>query len=111
MLRVKSVVILKANPGILKCSGGIKMWIWLCVERGCYLGFENRVRMRKIERNIEAKKDAKRVVYMTMDQKAWKAVEKADSCCDRSCLGLLTTGLGRREMLSGLVILRMKVGP
>ena len=27
------VVILKANPGILKRGGGIKMWVWLCVER------------------------------------------------------------------------------
>ena len=26
-LRVKSVVILKANPGILKGGGGIKMWM------------------------------------------------------------------------------------
>ena len=50
------MVILKANPGILKCGGGIKMWIWLCVERGCYLGFGNRVRMRKIERNIVRQK-------------------------------------------------------
>ena len=68
MLRVKSVVILKANPGILKRGGGIKMWIWLCVERESYLRFGNRARMRKIGRNfVRQKKDAKRVVYMTMD--------------------------------------------
>ena len=30
---MKSVVILKANPGSLKCGSGIKMWMWLCVER------------------------------------------------------------------------------
>ena len=30
----------------------------------------------------EVKKDAKRVVYMTMDQKAQEAVEKVDSCRD-----------------------------
>ena len=30
---VWSVVILKANPGILKRGGGIKMWMWLCLER------------------------------------------------------------------------------
>ena len=30
----------------------------------------------------EAKKDAKRVVYMAMDQKAHEAVEKSDSCRD-----------------------------
>ena len=48
MLRVKSAVILKANPGILKRGGGIRMWMWLCVENG----FGNRVRMRKTRRNI-----------------------------------------------------------
>ena len=29
-----------------------------------------------------AKKDAKRVVYMAMDQKTWEAVEKVDLSCD-----------------------------
>ena len=38
--------------------------------------------MREIGRNIEAKKDAKRVVYMAMDQKAREVVEKVDSCRD-----------------------------
>ena len=52
MLQVKSVIILKANPGILKCSGGIKMWMWLCVERESYLGFENRVKRRKIGKKL-----------------------------------------------------------
>ena len=33
MLRVRSVVIVRANPGILKRYGGIKMWMLLCVER------------------------------------------------------------------------------
>ena len=47
------------------------MWMWLCVERRSYLGFGNRVRMRKIGRNIvRQKKDARRVIYMAMDQKA-----------------------------------------
>ena len=39
MLRVKSVVTLKANPGILKHGSGARMWIWLCVERDSHLGF------------------------------------------------------------------------
>ena len=56
MLRVKSVFILTAKPGILKRDGGIKMWMWLCVERESYLGFGNRVRMRKIGRNIVVQK-------------------------------------------------------
>ena len=56
LLRVKSVVILKANPGILKLGGEIKMWMWLCVERGSYLEFGDRVRMKKIGRNIARQK-------------------------------------------------------
>ena len=43
---------LKGNTGILKRRGGIKMWMWLCIERESYLGFRNRVRMRNIGRII-----------------------------------------------------------
>ena len=49
MLRVKSSVILKANPGILIRGGGIKIRMWLFVERGSYIGFGSRVGMRKME--------------------------------------------------------------
>ena len=38
--------------------------------------------MMKIGRNIEAKKDAMRVVHRAMDQKAREVVEKVDSCRD-----------------------------
>ena len=89
------MVKLKANPGILKRGCGIKMWMWLCVERGSYLGFGNKVGMRKTARNCEAKKDAKRIVYMAMDQKAWEAVEKVDFCVMFvSSLELPNKGLG-----------------
>ena len=37
MLQVKSVVILKLNPHILKHGGGIKMWLWLNVESESYI--------------------------------------------------------------------------
>ena len=57
MLQVKSVVMLKANPGILKRGVGIKLWIWLYVEGGSYLGFKNRVGIRKIGRNIVREKN------------------------------------------------------
>ena len=56
MLQVKSVAILKAIPGILKHGGGTNMWMWLCVERESYSGFGNKVRMRKIGRNIVRQK-------------------------------------------------------
>ena len=48
------MVILKANPGILKHGGTIKMW--MCVERESYLRFGNTVRMRSIGRNIVRQK-------------------------------------------------------
>ena len=56
MLQVKSVVILKANLGILEHGGGIKMWMWICVKRESCLNFGNRVRMRRIGRNIVTQK-------------------------------------------------------
>ena len=54
----------------------------------------------------EAKKDAKRVVYMAMDQKAQKAVEKVDFCHD----GCDVFKIAKRKMLLGLVVLKIKVG-
>ena len=47
---------------------------------------------------------------MAMDQKAWEAVE-VGSCRDGCELLRIAKGLGRRKMLLGLVILKMKVGP
>ena len=74
------------------------MWMQLCVESESYLGFGKRLGMRK--KYCEAKKDAKRVVYMAMNQKAQKAVEDESP----------NKVLGRRKMLLGLVVLKMKVG-
>ena len=48
----------------MKHSGKIKMWIWLCVEKGSYLGFRNRAGMRKIGRNIVRQKKVLREKYM-----------------------------------------------
>ena len=61
MLQFKSVVILQANPAILKHGGKIKMWMWQCVERESYLGFGNRLGMRKTGRNIVRQKKMQRV--------------------------------------------------
>ena len=47
---------------------------------------------------------------MAMDQKAQEAVEKVDSCRDGRDLFRIAKGLGRRKMLLGLVVLKMKVG-
>ena len=112
MLRVKSVVILKANPGILKLGGGIKMWMWLCIERRSYLGSGDRVGMRKIGRNsARQKKDAKRVVYMAMDQKAWEAVEKVDSSRDgRELFRIAKQRAGEKSDIVGVSCLKDKSG-
>ena len=112
MLRVKSVVILKANPGILKLGGGIKMWMWLCIERRSYLGSGDRVGMRKIGRNsARQKKDAKRVVYMAMDQKAGEAVEKVDSSRDgRELFRIAKQRAGEKSDIVGVSCLKDKSG-
>ena len=55
------MVILISNTGILKYGGGIKMWMWQCVEKESYLGFGNRLGMRKIGRNIVKVKQMQRV--------------------------------------------------
>ena len=59
----------------------------------------------------EVEKDAKRLVYMAMDQKArrrWRRLIYVATVV--SCLELPNKGLRRREMLLGLVVLKMKVG-
>ena len=76
------MAILKANQGILKRGGGIKMWMWLFVEGESYLGFGNRVGMRKIRRNIVRQKKTLRVLYRTMDQRAREVLQKVDLCHD-----------------------------
>ena len=59
---MKSVIILKVNPGILKRGGGIKMWIWLCVERGSCLGFGKSRNEEDWKKYCDVKKDAERVL-------------------------------------------------
>ena len=56
MLRVKSVVILKPNSGILKRSGGIKMWMWLCVERQLFRIWKQSRNEKDRKKYYEAKK-------------------------------------------------------
>ena len=59
----------------------------------------------------EAKRDAKRGAYMAMDQKAREAMESVDSCRDsRELFRIAKQRLGRRKMLLGLVVLKMRVG-
>ena len=65
---------------------------------------------RNRKKYCNAKKDAKRVVYMAMDQKAQETVEKVDLCRDgREFLEFPNKELGRRKMLLALIVLKMKV--
>ena len=98
----------KGNLSFLKRGGRIKMWMWLCVERELFRIW-NIVAMKKLGRDIlRQKKDVKRVVYMAMDQKARKLVEKVYSCRDGREFRIAKKAQGRIEML-GLVVLKMKV--
>ena len=109
---MKSVLTLKANPGILKCGGRIRMWMWLRIERKSYLGFGNIVRIRTIGRNIvRQKKDAMRVVCMAMDQKPQKAVDKVDSCQQlTSCLELPNKKVAEKKDVVGVSCLKNESG-
>ena len=97
------MAIISANPGILKHGGGIKMWMCLCVERESYLGFGKRVGMSKTGKILQGQKDAKRIVYMAMDQKAQETVEKADSCHNgRELLGIAKQRVGGKKDVVGV---------
>ena len=66
-----------------------EMWWWnkyvdvaVCRKRELFRIWKQIRNVEDMKRYCEAKKDAKRVVYMAMDQKARKAVEKDDFCRD-----------------------------
>ena len=59
----------------------------------------------------DAKKDAKRVVYMALDQKAREAVEKADSCRDRRELfRIAKQRVGEKKDVAGVSCLKDESG-
>ena len=88
------------------------MWMWLCKERESYLGFGNRVRMRKIGRNIVRQKK------MLREQYIWLWIRKLERQCRRlirvvmvvSYLKLPNKEMGRKKILLRLGNLKMKVG-
>ena len=68
-----------ANPGILKCGGWNKeVIVAVCRKRELFGIWKQSWNEENRKKYCEAKKDAKRVVYMAMDQKAQEAVEKVD---------------------------------
>ena len=46
------------------------MWMWLCVERELFRIWKESQNEEDRKKYCQAKKDAKRVVYMVMDKKA-----------------------------------------
>ena len=54
----------KNKPGILKHGVGIKIWMWLCIERESYSGFGKRVGIRKIGRNLVRQRKMLREQYI-----------------------------------------------
>ena len=101
------MVILKASPNILKT-----WWWWnkdvdvvVCRKRELFRIWKQSRNGEDRKKYCEAKKDATRVVYIAMDQKAQEAVEKVDLCLEYP-----NKELGRRKMFLGLVFLKMKLG-
>ena len=101
------MVILKASPNILKT-----WWWWskdvdvvVCRKRELLRIWKQSQNGEDRKKYCEAKKDATRVVYIAMDQKAQEAVEKVDLCLEYP-----NKGLGRRKMFLGLVFLKIKLG-
>ena len=81
----------------------------MCVERESYLGLRNRVGMKKLGRNCEAKKDAKRVVYMATIQKAREAVE-VNSCRNgRELFRIAKQRLGEKKDVVGVSCVKVFV--
>ena len=63
------------------------------------------------QKYYEAKKDAKRVVYMAMDQKAQEVVEKVDSCCDgRELFRTAKQSVGEKKDVVGVGCLKDESG-
>ena len=82
----------------------------MCVERESYLGLRNRVGMRKIGRNIvRQKKDAKRVVYMAMNQKAREAVEVNSCRHGRELFRIAKQRLGEKKDVVGVSCVKVFV--
>ena len=97
----------KANPNILKT-----WWWWnkdvdvvVCRKRELLRIWKQSRNEEDRKKYCEEKKDATRVVYIAMDQKAQEVVEKVDLCLEYP-----NKGLGRRKMFLGLVFLKMKPG-
>ena len=61
------------------------MWWWnkdVCRKRELFRVWKQSRNEEDMKKYCEAKKDAKRAIYMAMNQKAQEAVQKVDSCCD-----------------------------
>ena len=97
MLRVKSVVILK---GGIKWRRNKDVDVAVCRKRELFRIWKHSRNKEDKKKYCEATKDAKRVVYMAMDQKAREAVEKVDSCRDgRELFRIARQRVGKKDIV------------
>ena len=74
------------------------MDVTACRNRELFMIWKQSQKEEDRKKYCEAKKDAKRVVYMAMDQKAREMVEKIDSCReDRELFRIATQGFGEKK--------------
>ena len=83
------------------------MDVALCKKRELFRIWRQSRNEEDRKKCCEARKDAKRVVYMAMDQKAREAVEKADSCRDsRELFKIAKQRVGEKKHVVGVSCLK-----
>ena len=96
-LKRKLLDIVNAICGYIKDKPShFEMWWWLCRKRELFRIWKQN-RNEEDKKYCEEKKDARRVIYMDMDQKAREVVEKVDSCRDGCELFRTAKGLGKER--------------
>ena len=86
------------------------MWMWMCVKKELFKFWKQSQNEEDRKKYCEAKKDAKRVVYVAMVRKLERWWRLFCVVMVVSCLEFPNKGLGIRMMLLRLVVLKMKVG-
>ena len=105
------MVILKANPIILKCGGGIDVDVAMYRKRDLFRIWKQSRKEEDRKKYFEVKKDAKSVAYMAMNQKAREVVEKVDSCRDgRELFIIAKQRVGEKKDVFGVIYLKDERG-
>ena len=105
------MVILKANPVILKCGGGLDVDVAMCRKRELFRIWKQSWSEEDRKKYCETEKDAKRVAYIAMNQKAREAVENVGSCRNGHELFIIVKQrIGEKKDVLGVICLKDESG-